>query len=85
MQSIHRLKIIPDYFQSVINLEKSFEVRENDRDFQVGDLVNFMECCNEHYTGREALVQISYVLSEFSGIKQDYVVFFFRLLSIKNI
>ena len=36
---IHHLKTLTDYFQAVIDERKPFEIRENDRNFKVGDIV----------------------------------------------
>lgn len=37
----HRLKIKKMYFDRIVSGEKKFEVRLNDRDYQVGDLIAF--------------------------------------------
>lgn len=60
---IHELKIYPEYFKAVTSGQKTFEVRRNDRDFQVGDFL----ALNEHdpqkgYTGRCCIVEIAYIL-----------------------
>jgi len=36
---VHGLKIAPNYFEKVVSKEKTFEVRYNDRNFQVGDIL----------------------------------------------
>lgn len=46
----HHLKILPEYFQGVINGKKPFEIRYNDRDFKKGDRVIL-----EEYTGKELI------------------------------
>lgn len=37
----HCLKILPEYGVSVLKGDKTFELRRNDRNFQVGDLIVF--------------------------------------------
>ena len=37
----HILKLSEDYIEPVLNREKTFEVRFNDRGFQKGDLIKF--------------------------------------------
>jgi len=36
----HDLKIAPTYYDAVLAGKKKFEIRNNDRDFKVGDIVN---------------------------------------------
>ena len=38
---LHELKIKREYFNAIKSGEKTFEIRKNDRDFQVGDIINF--------------------------------------------
>ena len=60
----HELKIWPACFTAVESGAKPFDVRENDRNFQVGDglLLREYEPETEHYSGRTLLRAISYVL-----------------------
>ena len=40
---IHRLKILPEYFEAQKNRVKTFEIRKNDRNFKVGDKLMLYE------------------------------------------
>jgi hypothetical protein len=64
MATAHRLKTWPEYFQAVASDEKNFEVRQNDRNFKVGDIVVLEEYDPEkkEYTGRQELRVITYIL-----------------------
>jgi hypothetical protein len=73
----HVLKTWPQYFSRILSHEKTFEVRQNDRDFQAGDFLDLREWCPEtkEFTGHTALVTVSYVLhgGQF-GIEAGYCV-----------
>lgn len=69
------MKCYPDYFEAVENGTKNFECRYNDRDFQVGDELLLREYDLEiGYTGRFLVKKIVYILSDFIGLKDDYVI-----------
>ncbi len=53
VHEIHELKIIPKYFEDVKSGKKNFEIRKDDRDYKVGDLITLKEYENGQYTGRE--------------------------------
>lgn len=59
---IHQLKTLPEYFEAVRKGDKTFELRENDRDFKVGDYLALNEWDGEKYTGRSQLVKVTYIL-----------------------
>lgn len=43
----HEIKIDPKYLIRIIEEEKMFEVRINDRDYQVGDIIKFLPVENK--------------------------------------
>jgi hypothetical protein len=61
----HHIKSWPQYFEATLSGAKPFDLRKNDRDYQLGDLVVLQEWSPETqtYTGRETTRQITYVLS----------------------
>lgn len=41
--TVHKLKLLPDYFDAVVNGIKTFEIRKYDRDYKVGDTLRLYE------------------------------------------
>lgn len=72
---IHNLKIQSDYASAKLNGIKPFEIRQNDRDFKVGDLVryNCIDDVNLNNKIRDKIYQIVYITSYEQ--KNGYVVF----------
>lgn len=79
----HKVKIWPEYFNQVRNGRMKFQLRRNDRDFQVGDellLKEWHETLSEgwKYTGRELLVRVDYIMDPADhsafGLFQGYVI-----------
>lgn len=70
----HELKTWPEYFEAVVSGEKTFEIRENDRDFQVGDTLVLREwvTLTGQYSGRQHEVEVTYI-TDFAQ-KEGYVV-----------
>lgn len=74
MGVIHNLKILPEYFIPVAEKRKTFEIRKNDRDYQVNDTLHLMEWYNG-YTGREINVRVKYIFQdEAYGLQEGYCV-----------
>jgi hypothetical protein len=73
----HELKTWPEHFDKVWKWEKNFEVRLNDRDFQVGDTLILKEWDNvkQVYTGKYLHKKVRYILhgGKF-GIEPGHVV-----------
>lgn len=71
---LHELKIYPKYFEAVLNGSRAFEIRKNDRGFQVDDNIFLREWDNMKYSGRVIFAEITYVLDDkFIGLTEDYV------------
>ena len=74
LRKTHHLKIMPEYFNAVISGAKRFELRRNDRDYQVGEYLMLREWYKGQYTGNRAKVRVEYVLQNVPGLKDDYCI-----------
>jgi len=73
----HALKTWPGYYWAMVKGVKTFEVRKNDRDYQVGDLLILEEYCpkTETYSGESVEFEVSYVMEGGEmGVGKGYVV-----------
>ncbi|MEC0329184.1 DUF3850 domain-containing protein [Paenibacillus macerans] len=77
----HHLKINTEFFEPVLRQDKSFEIRKNDRNYLIGDLIilNEWEPSKKQYTGRKVKGVITYI-TDFEQ-KDNYVVFSFKLIN----
>ena len=71
---IHELKIRPEFFEACTSGNKTFEVRQFDRPFEIGDYLALNEWNREIYTGRCALFNITYILSDTEYCKPGYAI-----------
>lgn len=81
---IHSLKQHPQHFEKVLAGEKTFEVRENDRGYVVGDLLALNEWDPEkkEYTGRSCLVYVDYLWSGPEYVREGYVIMSIKPCSV---
>lgn len=70
----HKLKLAKMFFEDVRSGRKSFELRKNDRDYQIGDILELREMDNGEPTGRVIEKEITYILEGFAGLKEDYCI-----------
>lgn len=78
------MKILPKFFEPVKRGTKTFEIRKDDRDYKVGDVLVLKEWSDivNNFTGRSVTKQISYIyrgLGQY-GLARGYVI-----LSIKDV
>lgn len=70
----HDLKILPEYFTAVCSGEKTFEVRKDDRPFQVGDTLKLHEINCGVLTQRVVTVEVTYILRHPEYCKEGYCI-----------
>lgn len=82
MANVHYLKTWTTFFKDIRSGVKRFEVRKNDRDYQVGDTLILEEfnSITEKYTGAWVPEEVTYKLSDPQFVKKGYVI-----LGIKEI
>jgi len=82
---IYELKICSQFVRPILQGDKTFEIRENDRGFQKGDRLNFKVNADEWTRSHESSVreferktfEITYVISGW-GLKNGFVAFGIR-------
>lgn len=82
MGKVHELKTWTDFYQDVWDGKKRFEIRKNDRDFKVGDilLLREYEFFTGNYTERWAKFSIEFMLDGGFGLENGFCV-----LSLSNL
>lgn len=79
---MHELKILPEYFEAVTSGRKKFEIRKNDRDYKVGDLLYLREWNGENFTGDSYKAEVTYITDY--AQKDGYVVMGIKVLEKEN-
>lgn len=92
--TLHILKIKTEYFDEIVIGRKTFELRKNDRNYQVGDLIHFVETNGKEFYGyyygierqHNRVYQITYVLKDVQeyGLDKDYCILGIKKLEIKE-
>lgn len=71
---VHEIKLGAEFFEDVLKCKKTFEVRKNDRDYRVGDLLLLKEFKNGEETGRTCKRIVGYMLEDYNGVMDGYCV-----------
>ena len=75
----HSLKILPEYFNEVVSGNKKSEIRYNDRNYRVGDILSLREW-DGRYRGRHVEVRITHILDDERYLQNGYVMLSFELV-----
>lgn len=70
----HRLKLAKMFFDAVDTGKKSFELQKNDRNYQIGDVLELHEMSDGKETGRVTEKQVIYILEGFKGLEEGYCI-----------
>ena len=74
MSKTHYLKTWPEFFQAMKSGKKTFELRKNDRDYQVGDTLVLQEYDPINgYTGDEIQREVTYTLDSQPFVPEGYI------------
>lgn len=78
----HRLKTANPYFSDTWEHRKPFELRKNDRNFEVGDRVELVEFdpSNPDLLAREIHGHINYLLKDYAGLESGFCIFSCKVL-----
>lgn len=78
MKKVHELKVWPEYFTALTRGDKTFELRKDDRDFCINDILILKEWDPQtpEYTGRQGRYIITYIVRnvENFGLMPGYAV-----------
>lgn len=74
---VHNLKVLTCFFEDLVSGRKPFELRNDDRGFQEGDLVVLWNWDDKakQASGEFFIAKIGYVLRFFGGLRLGWVVF----------
>lgn len=69
MPTTHDLKCWPEFFDDLVVGDKTFELRKDDRNFQIGDTLLLREWIpkTEKYSGRKLTRRVTYKLEHREG------------------
>ena len=76
MAKSHYIKTLTKYFQDVSLRKKTFELRFNDRKYEVGDVLVLQDFDGEKLTGNEVSRTVTYILddAEKFGLMKGFVI-----------
>ena len=70
----HKLKLAKMFFNDMQTGRKPFDLQKNDREYQLGDVIEYREMDNGEPTGRVIEKEITYILEGFARLKEDYCI-----------
>lgn len=70
----HKLKLAKMFFDDMQTGRKPFDLQKNDREYQLGDVIEYREMDNGEPTGRVLEKEIIYILEGFAGLKEGWCI-----------
>lgn len=70
----HKLKLAKMFFDDVRSGRKSFDLLKNDRNYQLGDIIEYREMDKGEETGRVIEKEVIYILEGFKGFQENYCI-----------
>lgn len=81
-KKIHEIEVTVVPFYEIKNKVRTFEVRKNDRDYQVDDILHLYEYANGSRTGRMIKAKVKYIMNHNAGLQKGYCILELNLLSL---
>lgn len=76
----HQIRLATMYFDDVVSGKKSFELRKNDRNYKVGDILEMLEFNDGRHTGRTVKAEVTYMLEDYTGLTEGYCILATKVL-----
>lgn len=70
----HKLKLAKMFFNDMQTGRKPFDLQKNDREYQLGDVIEYREMDNGEPTGRILEKEIIYILEGFAGLTEGWCI-----------
>lgn len=80
---VHTIKLAKMYYEDVKSGKKSFELRKNDRGYKQGDILRMLEYAEGEWTGREMVVEVTYLLEDYAGLEEGYCIMALKVCDVK--
>jgi hypothetical protein len=85
--NFHKLKCTNPFFQQTLKGQKNWELRKNDRNYQIGDWIILQEHAPEsdEFSGNFIAGQIVNILQDSEGLKKGYCILYIHYYKDINI
>lgn len=77
----HLMEVSTQFFEDIFTGVKSYALVKNERPYKDGDDMFLQEIENKEFTSRELKLKINLVETAAAGLKSDYCILSFKLIS----
>lgn len=78
--TVHQIRCAAMFFEDKLKGIKPFELRKNDRNYKVGDILEETEFSDGRNTGRMVREEVTYILEDYTGLEEGYCILGTRLI-----